>query len=516
MLPIVQRELRVEARSPKLYRARLRLGVVVIIGAALLLVSSNAGAARRAPGAFFWFLSWLALLFCLLEGVRKTADAISEERREGTLGFLFLTDLRGYDVVLGKFAAGFIRSFNGLLAIVPILAVTLLMGGTTAGEFWRCVLVLVLSLCTSLAVCLAVSATRVDRSATACLVALGIICFLPPAAGIILQALGAVSNVQLFRAASPVFLLEMASEASRLFSASAFWIGALMQVGTILVALGSASFVTPRVWQDKPKRRKKEQKAPEERAVFDKRGWERRRPLLDRNPIFWLAYFPRQHRRFTFVFMGAAILLGIILALVHYDAGGGTEALVIGGLGVFGLGLLLALQLASQASVSIAEARRNGTLELLLSTPLKVRDIIQGQWLALRKTFLPATVVLAAFAVYLWTLGATLFDLNRLFLFSKISVELVLGFFVLGWVGMWSGLVSKTPNGAFFRTIMLGLIVPYLVCTPTILNQLILLAVAMDKVKFQFRRFIAERYLQAPGFILPPPSAQPAAPPVIR
>ena len=32
--------------------------------------------------------------------MRNTADSLSAEKREGTLGLLFLTDLRGYDVVL--------------------------------------------------------------------------------------------------------------------------------------------------------------------------------------------------------------------------------------------------------------------------------------------------------------------------------------------------------------------------------------------------------------------------------
>src|SRR5688572_2108985 len=116
MLPIVQRELRVEARGPRLYKARLRMGLVVILAATVLLVSARPGGARTAPGGFFWFLAGLALLFCLLEGVRKTSDAISEERREGTLGFLFLTELSGFDVVLGKLAGAMVRSVNGLLA----------------------------------------------------------------------------------------------------------------------------------------------------------------------------------------------------------------------------------------------------------------------------------------------------------------------------------------------------------------------------------------------------------------
>ena len=34
-----------------------------------------------------------------------TADCLSEEKREGTLGLLFLTDLRGYDIVVSSSSA---------------------------------------------------------------------------------------------------------------------------------------------------------------------------------------------------------------------------------------------------------------------------------------------------------------------------------------------------------------------------------------------------------------------------
>src|SRR5262249_10875761 len=78
----------------------------------------------------------------LFTGVRSTADCVSEEKRDGTLGLLFLTDLKGYDVVGGKLVATSLNSFYGLTAIFPMLAIPLLMGGVTSGEFWRISLVL--------------------------------------------------------------------------------------------------------------------------------------------------------------------------------------------------------------------------------------------------------------------------------------------------------------------------------------------------------------------------------------
>src|SRR5690242_21503418 len=96
----------------------------------------------RVGGRMFATLSFLIAIFCGLEGLRYTADCLSEEKREGTLGLLFLTDLKGYDVVLGKLAATSLNALYGLIAIIPVLAIPLLLGGVSIGEFWRMTLVL--------------------------------------------------------------------------------------------------------------------------------------------------------------------------------------------------------------------------------------------------------------------------------------------------------------------------------------------------------------------------------------
>src|SRR5256885_13337716 len=55
----------------------------------------------RSSQAIFGVLTAASTLYALLSGIRDTADCLSWEKREGSLGLLFLTDLKGYDVVLG-------------------------------------------------------------------------------------------------------------------------------------------------------------------------------------------------------------------------------------------------------------------------------------------------------------------------------------------------------------------------------------------------------------------------------
>ena len=80
-----------------------------------------------------------------------------------SLGLLFLTDLKGYDIVLGKLAATSLNTFYGMLAIFPVLAISLLVGGVSGGEFWRMVLVSVNNLLFSLAVGIVCSAISRDE-----------------------------------------------------------------------------------------------------------------------------------------------------------------------------------------------------------------------------------------------------------------------------------------------------------------------------------------------------------------
>src|SRR5688572_24709046 len=152
-LPIVQRELRVAARKRNTFWLRIIAALVALVigGGFLVLTMSLPFGTIQLGSVLFGVLTWLSLAAALSAGLFFTSDCVSEEKREGTLGFLFLTDLRGYDIVLGKLLATSLRSFFALLAIFPILAITMLMGGVTAPQFWKTVLALVNALFCSLA-----------------------------------------------------------------------------------------------------------------------------------------------------------------------------------------------------------------------------------------------------------------------------------------------------------------------------------------------------------------------------
>lgn len=132
-LPIVHRELSVASRRSGTYSARV--GAAALVGGILLaMVGTILGSATWVSVVTFKFLTLAIFACCLLSGVYYTADALSRERREGTLGLLFLTDLRGYDVVLGKLAVTSLNACFALLAVVPFLAVPIMMGGVSIAD----------------------------------------------------------------------------------------------------------------------------------------------------------------------------------------------------------------------------------------------------------------------------------------------------------------------------------------------------------------------------------------------
>lgn len=128
--PVLVRELRAQARSPVLPRVRLLAGGLAVGGLGLMGLNPFALRAGSGVGAFLTLHGGLLCLLCLL-GPALTADAISRERREGTLPLLWLCCLRPGDVLLGKLAAHGLALFAAWLAAAPVLLLPLLLGGVS-------------------------------------------------------------------------------------------------------------------------------------------------------------------------------------------------------------------------------------------------------------------------------------------------------------------------------------------------------------------------------------------------
>ena len=467
VLPIVNRELLVRARQPATYRVRwLAAGLALLVAVPMLLGQSRTPALLGKE--LFAALSVLALAWCLFEGARQTADCLSEERREGTLGLLFLTDLTGWDVVLGKLAAASLNSFYSLLATMPVLGLPLLAGGVTGGEFARVTLALGNTLFFALAVGMWVSSRQREEMKSlftalgwvVAMVALPVLLdvawrwprFAPALAG--------------FSLASPGFSWFLALDATYRTAAREFWLsvglGQGMSWGLLLAAAWNVrrglredgDFGVPRIGKDETKSAGRTGRSA------------RRRRLLERNPIRWLAERERGALPWVWLAAGAMVLVAGMQGLVFRWLGLRLPML---GLGLWGhaqtvTGLAVRFLIAYLACRFIGEAKRTGTLELLLCAPLRRADILRGQQAALWHLLLwplAAALVLQTFLPS----GVQPWSLRPLALVGLVlrALQLAADALALGWFGAWAALHAPRPAAAVARTFVLAALVPWVV-----------------------------------------------------
>src|SRR5258705_4623755 len=94
ILPIAEREARVAARHLRTYRIRQLMTLIILMVTLFTLwFPALMGMPPMTGAELFRLITWIAYTFCLITGAAFTVDCISEEKREGTLGFLFLTSL---------------------------------------------------------------------------------------------------------------------------------------------------------------------------------------------------------------------------------------------------------------------------------------------------------------------------------------------------------------------------------------------------------------------------------------
>ncbi len=292
LLPVVERELRAAARGRAAYRVRF---YAVLLTLALLFWFVAFSGQDQTSGLYGMELMELltvpVFIFSLSIGVLATADCVSSEKREGTLGLLFLTDLKGYDVICGKLAANSLNAFYALVAILPVLSLPVMLGGVTFTQFVKTALTLFCVMILSLSAGIFVSThSRNERKAMFFTVLLLLAIFFLP---ILLTAWEdstygiSQGDIWRFLMFCPGFgIPETLGPPSPPFPACAFWLSNLWQLLLAAALIARASAHVPHSWQDRAKapRRWRRNKPVRSRAISAKnRAW------LERNPFLWLA-----------------------------------------------------------------------------------------------------------------------------------------------------------------------------------------------------------------------------------
>jgi ABC-type transport system involved in cytochrome c biogenesis permease component len=477
-LPIVERELRVTARKAGTYWLRTFAAlVVIVVSLALIFAAQSSSTVAQLAQILFATVSFLAFAYCFLAGSFLTADCLSEEKREGTLGLLFLTDLKGYDVVLGKLAASSVHAVYALLSILPILALPLLLGGVTAGEFWRMILVLLVTLFFSLTTGVFISS--LSRGTRQAMCGVGLILVLVTLVLPIFHELLAftfqIRSLPVLLWPNPFYAYTKAFDHSYRFGIGPreFWTSTSFLLGMGLTLLISASLILPRAWQEKKQvlvRDKRAEKLQAVRFGSDRRRKALRTRLLAVNPFYWLAGRDQLPKIVGWVLFGSMITLWLCLFVGVFIAPVPTNQEAFSGVVfiAFGLNLIFKYMVAMEASRRLNEDLQSGALELLLVSPLPEQQIVSGQRRALLRHFRFTFAALVAVNVApFWLINGPnplkIRDdgmLSMMFLGS--AVMLIMDFFALGWVGMWRALRAKKHHRAVLSTLAQVLLPPWI------------------------------------------------------
>lgn len=253
LVPVLERELRSQARRRGTYWLR-------VVGAGLLIAVFGL---VMVPGREYPIATLGPILFGVSNGVvhyliwlgvpLMVADAISREKREGTLGLLFLTPLTALDVVLGKALTLGWGGVGLLLAGFPVLALPFAMGGVSGQHALVMVAVHALSLLLALAAGLTASALsrRMARAVSLALLLSGLLSLLLNV-GLVLVFGGRLESVWF----GPAVLAQMLTAGSILPRVATGWLGLGAVIGVALAVAAGLLVRTVRqvqdFWQEAP------------------------------------------------------------------------------------------------------------------------------------------------------------------------------------------------------------------------------------------------------------------------
>jgi ABC-type transport system involved in multi-copper enzyme maturation permease subunit len=437
---------------------------------------------RETGLALFVTFSVVAYVYALIAGALWTADCVSEEKREGTLGLLFLTDLKSYDIVFGKLAASSVTAVYGLLAIFPVMAIPLLLGGVTLADFWRVVLVCLNNLFISLALGLLCSAMCKDERKSiglSLLIVAMLTAGVPALVGWIAVSLPSGHPLRQMLNDNPFPLLVLCPGVTCVFAfdepynqmlrgGKFNWFYPTLSATHLLgwLALGLTMWILPRVWQDKAASaktvRRREQWQLMTAGPSDTRALFRRR-LLEINPFYWLASRERFKIALVWLWLGLVALFwvfGLVRAKRDWlDPGTYLMTAVL-------LHSFFKCWLAMEASRRLGLDRRSGALELILCTPLSVKEILRGQWLALLRQFGAAIALICVMDILFLALGVkhsySANDRNEWIAMWLAGLGMfVLDLAALALLAMWMSLKNRKPTQAGLIAIVRVCIIPW-------------------------------------------------------
>jgi ABC-type transport system involved in multi-copper enzyme maturation permease subunit len=397
--PVFALEWRLASRRWQFYAARGGFVIALLIGLWGVWssydsqqIGSSMSQQASVGRNFYIATAMLQLGLVGLSAPAAAAGAICQDKANGNLTLMFASDLSNSEIVLGKLAGRLVPVLGLIACTYPVTAMSTLMGGVdpiqVTGSFL--VLITMAAFGCSLALVLSVWGRKMHEVLLTTY-AFGILWTLLPS---LLQLFGGVGGFPTFfrflinplLRLNPVVLviapieplgggLPVIGMSEQLTFLA---VGLTMSVLMILVAalgIRRAASRSPRI------------------ASASKHGLSRLLdyarslmpgPSLDANPVLWREWH-RSRPGLWSRFIWAAFTLGSIGLTIPIVIGLSTGNRTARELSTVLLGFQVAgslLLLSIPAATSLAEERQQGSIDILLTTPLRTRSIVLGKWLA--------------------------------------------------------------------------------------------------------------------------------------
>ncbi len=421
--PIFAREALTLPRRPRHYAMRVvYLGLLWVLALTAWQATvgwdrpATLGDTSRFGLLLFQVLTYVQLTLMMFFAALSGASTITYEKDRRTFILLLLTDLRNHEIVLGKLLGSLLQIGVFLAAMVPMLALNLLLGGVSGGQVVQAVVVLGATGLAAGSLGVLVALWRDKTFQALALTVLFLVLYLCLVQGLALlpRLLGLVGLGDVLTPAevehaqswlqpylAMQYVVEPPPEGSGEFPPAYGYALAMLGLSVLLNAISLRQL---RVWNPSGEPVMQRER-PEQEAEEKDRARAHAAPGAVRqvwaNPILWREIATRAYGRRPLLVKAAYFLVVGLVCYYAFAFTTGREWAAARGL--VPVAILSLLLVSAQAVTAITSERDTGALDLLLVTDLTPKEFIFGKLFGIlynTKEFLLPPLVLAV--VYGW------------------------------------------------------------------------------------------------------------------
>ncbi|OWK43351.1 ABC transporter permease subunit [Fimbriiglobus ruber] len=423
--PIFMRELVTVPRRTTHYTARAALlGLLGILGATAWQATvgftrdATLGETARFGQLLFQIVVYVQLLLLIFFAALSAASAVSQEKDRRTFILLLITDMRDYEIVLGKLLGSLLPITALLIITVPVLSLLLLLGGTDPRQVIEGTAVMLMTACAagSLGGLVALWRERTFQALALSVLAIALCLSLSQ----VVAAVGPLIAESVDWGLVQMWIDPFQAMRAVLDPPASGWPGLPPAYGFSLAMVGVCVLVNgvgiwklrkwnpsgePIMQREGPQADPEAEMTPEQLKEFRSKAHAAPGTVREvwGNPVLWreictLAY-GRRPLLVKFAF-------GLVLALILYFAidslhqpGGGRPAYAAA-YGLVPVVVLSLLLVSAQAVTSVTSERDGGALDVLLVTDVSPYEFVFGKLLGViynTKEYLIPPLLLAGF-----------------------------------------------------------------------------------------------------------------------